>query len=68
MNHLIPALILTIAATATTTAAGEKNVGLLIEWIQIDHRRQLLLDSLQRISHIRSTHTQLYARHKKKAR
>ncbi len=37
MNHLIPALILTIAATAATPAAGEKNIGLLIEWIQIDH-------------------------------
>ena len=30
---------------------------LLGQWIQIDHRRQLLFDPLQNISHIRSTHT-----------
>ena len=38
MKHLIPALILTIAAAATAPAASEKNVGLLLEWIQIDHK------------------------------
>ena len=36
--------------------------------IEIDHRRQLLFDPIQNVSYISSDHTQLYARHKKKAR
>ena len=36
MKRLIPTLILTTAAIAAAPAAGERNIGLLVEWIEVD--------------------------------